>query len=301
MKVILKFIPNKDGKDKNIDGDTIDVYLNNLRKALNKEYHGEKKEMRSAILESIKKGEKYIYKIPKMYKTVISTTESLSSTSEDGSLSSDEGSLSSDEGSLSSDEGSLSSDEGSLSSDEGSLSSDEGSLSSDEGSLSSDKGSLSSDEGSLSSEEDSVSSEESSVSSRETSIIKSPLLEDDKINILMEEEENLKKKLKEIELEKELLLQLKQKEFTGGFSEGSDSSDSESDTSYGFDEKTYLFDTDSDEESLIDNAKNMKNRKYLNNLNVQELRDIMKSNNLKVSNNGSYLRKKIMVKKILNN
>ena len=67
------------------------------------------------------------------------------------------------------------------------------------------------------------------------------------------------------------------------------------------DEQTFLFDSynlDDDEESLIDNATKLKNNKYLNNLNIHELREIMKNNNLKVTNKGNYLKKTDMIKKI---
>jgi len=61
--------------------------------------------------------------------------------------------------------------------------------------------------------------------------------------------------------------------------------------------QTYLMDSDdSDEESLIDNAKN---KKYLNSLNVFELRSILKKNNLQLSKNGNYLKKDEMIKKVL--
>ena len=67
------------------------------------------------------------------------------------------------------------------------------------------------------------------------------------------------------------------------------------------DEQTFLFDSynlDDEEESLIDNATKLKNNKYLNNLNIHELREIMKNNNLKVTNKGNYLKKTDMIKKI---
>ena len=69
-----------------------------------------------------------------------------------------------------------------------------------------------------------------------------------------------------------------------------------------YDDQTYLFDeADSDEESLIDNAKQLKDKKYLNSLNVNELRSIMKDNNLQVSKKGSYLKKNEMIKAIKKN
>ncbi len=62
-------------------------------------------------------------------------------------------------------------------------------------------------------------------------------------------------------------------------------------------EQTYLMDSDdSDEESLIENAKN---KKYLNSLNVFELRSILKKNNLQLSKNGNYLKKDEMIKKVI--
>ena len=69
-----------------------------------------------------------------------------------------------------------------------------------------------------------------------------------------------------------------------------------------YDDQTYLFDeADSDEESLIDNAKQLKDKKYLKSLNVSELRSIMKDNNLQVSKKGSYLKKNEMIKVIKKN
>ena len=69
-----------------------------------------------------------------------------------------------------------------------------------------------------------------------------------------------------------------------------------------YDNQTYLFDeADSDEESLIDNAMRLKDKKYLNSLNVGELRSIMKNNNLQVSKKGSYLKKNEMIKVIKKN
>ena len=61
---------------------------------------------------------------------------------------------------------------------------------------------------------------------------------------------------------------------------------------------TYMMNSDdSDEESFIDKAK-LNNKKYLKSLNVLELRDIMRGNNMKISKNGTYLKKNIMVNQI---
>jgi hypothetical protein len=63
-------------------------------------------------------------------------------------------------------------------------------------------------------------------------------------------------------------------------------------------EQTYLVDSDdSDEESFIDNAK-LKNKKYLNSLNVQKLKTIMKDNHMQIFKNGSYIKKNEMIKSI---
>lgn len=80
--------------------------------------------------------------------------------------------------------------------------------------------------------------------------------------------------------------------FSGIFSGGkNDDNDSDND-------QTYLIDSDSDdEESFIDKAK-LNNKKYLNTLNVNKLRDIMRNNELKLSKNGSYLKKNEMIKQI---
>ena len=68
-----------------------------------------------------------------------------------------------------------------------------------------------------------------------------------------------------------------------------------------FETQTYLIDSyDSDEESLILNAKNLSDKKFLSNLNVNELRDIMRTNNMKLSKNGNYLKKIEMIKNIKN-
>jgi hypothetical protein len=45
----------------------------------------------------------------------------------------------------------------------------------------------------------------------------------------------------------------------------------------------------------------MTNKNYLNNLTIRELKNIMRENNIKVTNNGSYLKKRIMIKNIIKN
>jgi hypothetical protein len=69
------------------------------------------------------------------------------------------------------------------------------------------------------------------------------------------------------------------------------------------DEQTYLFDADlsDEEESIIDNAIKLKDKYYLKSLNINELRNIMKNKNLKISKNGVYLKKSEMIKKIQKN
>jgi hypothetical protein len=69
------------------------------------------------------------------------------------------------------------------------------------------------------------------------------------------------------------------------------------------DEQTYLFDADlsDEEESIIDNAIKLKDKHYLKSLNINELRNIMKNKNLKISKNGIYLKKSEMIKKIQKN
>ena len=72
-----------------------------------------------------------------------------------------------------------------------------------------------------------------------------------------------------------------------------------------YSEQTYLLDSDDDdddkEESLITRAKNLKSKKYLSQLNVNELRNIMRQNNMQLSKNGAYLRKDVMIKTIQKN
>lgn len=69
------------------------------------------------------------------------------------------------------------------------------------------------------------------------------------------------------------------------------------------DEHTCLFETDlsDEEESIIDNALKIKDHKNLKLLNINELRNIMRNNNLKISKNGIYLKKTEMIKEIQKN
>jgi len=82
-----------------------------------------------------------------------------------------------------------------------------------------------------------------------------------------------------------------------GLKGGNNNNDSsESSTEESLDTQTYFFDeNESDEESILDK---MKDTKYLNNLNVKDLRNISKTNNLVLTSGGSYLKKKELVKQI---
>ena len=61
--------------------------------------------------------------------------------------------------------------------------------------------------------------------------------------------------------------------------------------------QTTLFHEDS-EDLFMDHVKNMSSKKYLRSLTVQELKDIMKSNQMNVTHNGAYYNKDQMVNKI---
>ena len=62
------------------------------------------------------------------------------------------------------------------------------------------------------------------------------------------------------------------------------------------DSQTYFFDTnDSDEESILDH---LKDKKYLNSLNVKELREISKKNELVLSKGGCNLKKDQLIKQL---
>ena len=69
--------------------------------------------------------------------------------------------------------------------------------------------------------------------------------------------------------------------------------DEEEEIEVAYDTKTYIMDSDSDgEESFIPN------KKYLENLNISALKNIMTTNHLKKSKNGIILKKKDMIKTI---
>ena len=69
------------------------------------------------------------------------------------------------------------------------------------------------------------------------------------------------------------------------------------------DEQTYLFDADlsDEEESIIDNAIKLKDKYNLKSLNTNELRNVMKNKNLKISKYGTYFTKSEMIEKIEEN
>jgi hypothetical protein len=85
-----------------------------------------------------------------------------------------------------------------------------------------------------------------------------------------------------------------------GLKKGGNKLDNDSDNDSD-NEQTFMFESDDDDdESFIDNAK-LNNKKYLNNLNLTQLREIAKNNSIKVTKNGQYLNKSQMVKNIHNN
>ena len=55
---------------------------------------------------------------------------------------------------------------------------------------------------------------------------------------------------------------------------------------------------DGSEEIFMEHMKNMSSKKYLRSLTTQELKDIMRSNHMKVTHNGSYYNKEQMVNKV---
>ena len=158
----------------------------------------------------------------------------------------------------------------------------------------------------LKSDEAPVYSKESTSDSEEENLI--PINSDDSssenesksFNSLSDEEHKLILRLKEIENEKQKL-QKKNGFLSGGNMYNSDYESEISDLSSKNYHKTYLIDSDSDEETFVDNKKNMTNKNYLNNLTIRELKNIMRENNIKVTNNGSYLKKRIMIKNIIKN
>ena len=60
---------------------------------------------------------------------------------------------------------------------------------------------------------------------------------------------------------------------------------------------TAVFDDDEDDD-MMDHIRNMRSKKYLKNLNNTQLRDILKTNNQKITTGGSYLTKEQMIKSI---
>ena len=91
--------------------------------------------------------------------------------------------------------------------------------------------------------------------------------------------------------------------FFSSFFKGGDISDSEYDSDIlSVDDDfipytTAIFD-EQHEEDMMDHIRNMKSKKYLKSLHNNELREIMKKNNMKITNGGSYLSKDEMVKSI---
>ena len=63
--------------------------------------------------------------------------------------------------------------------------------------------------------------------------------------------------------------------------------------------KTMMFHQEDEDEGLMQHMKNMTSKKYLTTLTSQDLKDIMKNNQMKVTNNGSYYNKKEMISKIV--
>ena len=104
----------------------------------------------------------------------------------------------------------------------------------------------------------------------------------------------------EPELQPEPESQPEGKELYGGYSDSeyeSDGSIFSSDDEF-IPYTTAVFDDDDEDEDLMDHIRNMRSKKYLKSLNNGQLRDIMKTNNLKITNNGSYLGKDQMIKSI---
>ena len=66
-----------------------------------------------------------------------------------------------------------------------------------------------------------------------------------------------------------------------------------------FQNHTLMFHQD-EEDNLMSHFNNMTNKEYLNQLNYQDLRTIMKNNQMRLTNNGNYYNKKEMVNKIYN-
>ena len=62
---------------------------------------------------------------------------------------------------------------------------------------------------------------------------------------------------------------------------------------------TAVFDDD-DDDDMMDHIRNMKSKKYLKGLHTNDLRDILRKNNLKITSGGNYLNKSEMIKSIKN-
>ena len=62
---------------------------------------------------------------------------------------------------------------------------------------------------------------------------------------------------------------------------------------------TAVFDDD-DDDDMMDHIRNMKSKKYLRGLHTNDLRDILRKNNLKITSGGNYLNKNEMIKSIKN-
>jgi hypothetical protein len=83
----------------------------------------------------------------------------------------------------------------------------------------------------------------------------------------------------------------------------SDTSESELSFNKEFENQTYLFDSNDsdDEESLIDNAKKAYSKKYLSSLNLIQIKNIVKENNLKLSSKGVQFKKNQLIKNLMKN
>ena len=86
---------------------------------------------------------------------------------------------------------------------------------------------------------------------------------------------------------------------TNGQDGGYYSSDDEQNYLTDFQNHTLMFHQD-EEDNLMSHFNNMTNREYLNQLNYQDLRTIMKNNQMRLTNNGNYYTKKEMVNKVYN-
>jgi len=329
MKVLLNFIPNPTHQNEHIE-EKIDNYLKSLYITLKKDY--KTKTLRNAAIKAIAEHKTYAFRV-KRHEVIIDYKDGSETESESKSISSSDSDkpvvLISDSDESSSESESdksvpLISDESSsdsepdksvpLISDESSSDSEpdkSAPLISDESSSESDHEENEKDDSimdpvTLKSDEAPVYSKESTSDSEEENLI--PINSEDSssenesknFNSLSDEEHKLILRLKEIENEKQKL-QKKNGFLSGGNMYNSDYESEISDLSSKNYHKTYLIDSDSDEETFVDNKKNMTNKNYLNNLTIRELKNIMRENNIKVTNNGSYLKKRIMIKNIIKN